>query len=96
VPPPSISTYQTPQRDRGAYQPMSELRSRGIDYRATPSRVPFNDKRAAAQLTAEKELRYKAEEICAGVLANSKSALEERDPEIGKLRSQLFNLTRGR
>jgi len=96
VPPPSISTYQTPQRDRGAYQPMSELRSRGIDYRATPSRVPFNDKRAAAQLTAEKELRYKAEEICAGVLANSKSALEERDSEIGKLRSQLFNLTRGR
>mmetsp|Transcript_20750 Transcript_20750/g.44882 ORF Transcript_20750/g.44882 Transcript_20750/m.44882 type:complete len:219 (+) Transcript_20750:1-657(+) len=51
------------------------------------------ERRFAAELSAEKELRYKAEEICAGVLANSKSGFEERDAEIKKLRLKLFKLS---
>lgn len=46
-----------------------------------------------AQLSAEKELRYKAEEICAGVLANTQAGYEKRDAEIKKLRAKLFKLS---
>ncbi len=68
-------------------------RSRMEDYHATPPRDAINKRQFAAELSTEKELRYKAEEICAGVLANSKVALEERDSEISKLRSQLFRIS---
>ncbi|KAL9190555.1 hypothetical protein ACHAXT_000261 [Thalassiosira profunda] len=64
----------------------------GLNHR-TPSAAPWNEREFAAELTAEKELRFKAEEICAGVLANSKAALEDRDAEIGELKSQLFQLS---
>jgi hypothetical protein len=53
----------------------------------------LNERQYAAELSTEKELRCKAEEICAGVLASSKVALEERDTEISKLRTQLFRLS---
>ena len=62
----------------------------------TPSRIwkSRQEKMSfVAELSAEKELRYKAEEIAAGVLANSKSALQERDSEIDKLRSKLRQLS---
>ena len=49
----------------------------------------------AAELSAEKELRYKAEEICAGVLADAKLGFEERDKEIERLRSKLARTSRG-
>jgi hypothetical protein len=64
-----------------------------LEYHVTPPRSATNHRRFAAELSTEKELRYKAEEICAGVLANSKIVLEERDSEISKLRSQLFRLS---
>jgi len=64
-----------------------------LEYHITPPRSATNHRRFAAELSTEKELRYKAEEICAGVLANSKIVLEERDSEISKLRSQLFRLS---
>ncbi len=51
------------------------------------------DRQSAAELSTEKELRCKAEEICAGVLVNSKAALEERDNEINRLRTQLFRIS---
>ena len=89
--PPSINRLKTPQEH--VHRSRSELPSHEVDYHTTPSRVSFNERKVAAQLSTEKELRYTAEEICAGVLANSKSALEERDSEIGKLRSQLFKLS---
>ena len=69
-------------------------RSRMEDCHVTPTKDTINERQFAAELSTEKELRYKAEEICAGVLANSKVALEERDSEISKLRSQLFRLSR--
>lgn len=63
----------------------------------TPSRISWKNRQEktsfVAELSAEKELRYKAEEIAAGVLANSKSALQERDSEIEKLRSKLRQLS---
>ena len=68
-------------------------RSRMEDYNVTPPRDTKNERQFAAELSTEKELRYKAEEICAGVLANSKVALEERDSEISMLRAQLFRLS---
>jgi hypothetical protein len=68
-------------------------RSRMEDYHVTPPRDTNNERQFAAELSTEKELRYKAEEICAGVLANSKVALEERDSEISMLRAQLFRLS---
>jgi hypothetical protein len=46
-----------------------------------------------AQLSAEKELRYKAEEICAGVLAKTQAGYEKRDAEIKALRAKLFKLS---
>ncbi len=49
----------------------------------------------AAELSAEKELRYKAEEICAGVLADAKLGFEERDKEIQRLRAKLARTSRG-
>ena len=85
IPPPSINRLETPQGNRGAYYK--------VDNHATPSAVSWNERNFVAELSTEKELRFKAEEIAAGVLANSKAALEERDTEISKLRSQLFNLS---
>ena len=70
-----------------------DLRSRIEDYHTTPPRDAISKRQFVAELSTEKELRYKAEEICAGVLANSKVALEERDSEISQLRSQLFRLS---
>ncbi len=58
-----------------------------------PGSAILNERQYAAELSTEKELRCKAEEICAGVLASSKVALEERDTEISKLRTQLFRLS---
>ncbi len=52
-----------------------------------------NNRKHAAELSAEKELRFKAEEICAGVLANAKTGFEKRDAEIKLLRQKLFKLT---
>jgi len=52
-----------------------------------------NARRHDAELSAEKELRFKAEEICAGVLANAKTGFEKRDAEIKLLRQKLFKLT---
>ena len=52
-------------------------------------------KKINAELSAEKELRYKAEEICAGVLADAKLGFEERDKEIERLRSKLSKMSRG-
>ena len=61
----------------------------------TPSSggTSWYEKKFAAELSAEKELRYKAEEICAGVLANAKTGFEKRDSEIKQLRSKLFKLS---
>ena len=61
-----------------------------------PTGSTLKELQYAAELSTEKELRCKAEEICAGVLANSKTALEERDSEISKLRTQLFRLSNKR
>ena len=61
-----------------------------------PAGSTLKELQYAAELSTEKELRCKAEEICAGVLANSKAALEERDSEISKLRTQLFRLSNKR
>jgi DNA repair exonuclease SbcCD ATPase subunit len=58
-----------------------------------PGSSAMVDRQYAAELSTEKELRCKAEEICAGVLSNSKAALEERDNEISRLRTQLFRLS---
>lgn len=91
--PPSINRLKTPEERQGARRSRTELLSREVDYYATPPGSAFNQRRFAAELSTEKELRYKAEEICAGVLANSKSAIEERDSEISKLRSKLFKLS---
>ena len=55
-----------------------------------------NDSHLVAQLSAEKELRYKAEEICAGVLANAQAGYDQRDTEIKKLRAKLFKLSNAR
>jgi hypothetical protein len=67
--------------------------SRMEDYHSTPPRDTKYERQFAVELSTEKELRYKAEEICAGVLANSKVKLEERDSEISALRAQLFKLS---
>ncbi len=56
---------------------------------------PSERKKVNAELSAEKELRYKAEEICAGVLADAKLGFEERDKEIERLRSKLSKMSRG-
>ena len=59
--------------------------------------TPYNaseTKSNAAELSAEKELRYKAEEICAGVLADAKLGFEERDKEIERLKSKLARARR--
>mmetsp|Transcript_33165 Transcript_33165/g.69790 ORF Transcript_33165/g.69790 Transcript_33165/m.69790 type:complete len:137 (+) Transcript_33165:4725-5135(+) len=86
--PPPINRLKTPEENRDGHLFRSE------DYHGTPgSRVTFHERKFAAELSTEKELRYNAEEICAGVLANSKAALEGRDSEISKLRSQLFKLS---
>jgi hypothetical protein len=53
----------------------------------------FTEGHLVAQLSAEKELRYKAEDICAGVLANTQAGYEKRDAEIKKLRAKLFKLS---
>ena len=53
----------------------------------------FSEGQLVAQLSAEKELRYKAEEICAGVLANTQAGYDKRDAEIKKLRAKLFKLS---
>ena len=109
-PPPATRSLRTPERyaappsrHRAPHPPEhasragSAARPRGAEGRATPpSRASLRESKVVAQLTTEKELRYKAEEIAAGVLANSKSALEARDSEIGKLRSQLFKLSHGK
>ncbi|KAL7543933.1 hypothetical protein ACHAXR_013359 [Thalassiosira sp. AJA248-18] len=83
--PHSIDRLKTPQEHRGAHHM--------DDHHNLPSRVSRNERQFVAEMSVEKELRFKAEEICAGVLANSKAALEERDSEISKLRSQLFKLS---
>ena len=53
----------------------------------------YSESQLVAQLSAEKELRYKAEEICAGVLANTQAGYDKRDTEIKKLRAKLFKLS---
>ena len=53
----------------------------------------FSENHLVAQLSAEKELRYKAEDICAGVLANTQAGYDKRDAEIRKLREKLFKLS---
>jgi len=54
-----------------------------------------SERKSNAELSAEKELRYKAEEICAGVLADAKIGFEERDKEIERLKSKLARISRG-
>ena len=97
-PPPSINRLKTPESERGR---RGTHPSRGVadNYFATPSGergAAFSERKLQYELSTEKELRYKAEEICAGVLANSKAALEERDSEISKLRSQLYKVSNRR
>ena len=84
---PSLSRLKTPEEYRG-----TSSRTDGFPFN-TPSTTTFSERKIQYELSTEKELRYKAEEICAGVLANSKAALEERDSEINKLRAQLFQLS---
>ena len=86
--PSSIDRLKTPSGHRGTLYE--------VDQHTTPSRMSRNERKYAADLTVEKELRFKAEEICAGVLANSKTALEERDSEISQLRAKLFRLSNDR
>ncbi|KAL3800476.1 hypothetical protein HJC23_011713, partial [Cyclotella cryptica] len=50
-----------------------------------------SERQLVAELSAEKELRYNAEEICAGVLATTQAGYEKRDKEIKKLRAKLFS-----
>ena len=87
---PSLSRLKTPEEYRG-----TSSRADGFPFN-TPSTTTFSERKLQYELSTEKELRYKAEEICAGVLANSKAALEERDSEINKLRAQLFQLSNKR
>ena len=87
---PSLSRLKTPEEYRG-----TSSRTDGFPFN-TPSTTTFSERKIQYELSTEKELRYKAEEICAGVLANSKQALEERDSEINKLRAQLFQLSNKR
>ena len=94
-PPPSINRLKTPESERGrrGTHPSRD------NYFATPSGergAALSERKLQYELSTEKELRYKAEEICAGVLANSKAALEERDSEISKLRSQLYKVSNRR
>lgn len=63
------------------------------DYRHMTPAGKYSERKLQTELSTEKQLRYKAEEICAGVLANSKTALEERDSEIYKLHAQLEKLS---
>lgn len=95
LPPSSINRLTTPQRHRQGASPLCEAER----HHTTPlsgGGVSRSERKFAAELSTEKELRYKAEEICAGVLANSKVALEERDMEISRLKSQLFNFSNER
>lgn len=78
---------QTPFLHRGSQANLMN------DHHAIPSAGTISERQHAAELSTEKELRCKAEEICAGVLANSKAAIEERDSEISTLRTQLFRLS---
>lgn len=68
-----------------------------IPRRFETSFTPYDaaERKINAELSAEKELRYKAEEICAGVLADAKLGFEERDKEIERLRSKLYKVSRG-
>lgn len=93
----TISRYwNTPQphrrADRDANSSLYDNNLRNI----TPTRdsaTSGNTRKHDAELSAEKELRFKAEEICAGVLANAKTGFEKRDAEIKLLRQKLFKLT---
>ena len=66
---------------------------RRFETRFTP--YDASERKSNAELSAEKELRYNAEEICAGVLADAKIGFEERDKEIERLRSKLARISRG-
>ena len=57
---PLINRLKTPEEQPSAYI------SRVEDYRALASGSTFNGRKFAAELSTEKELRFKAEEICAG------------------------------
>ena len=98
-PPPSINRLKTPESERGRRGTHPSTRGVADNYFATPSGergAALSERKLQYELSTEKELRYKAEEICAGVLANSKAALEERDSEISKLRSQLYKVSNRR
>ncbi|KAL7553898.1 hypothetical protein ACHAWF_017243 [Thalassiosira exigua] len=91
MPPSSTNILNTPQ-ERYVPQERHVTRSNGYRDAKTPPTISWHERRFVAELSTEKELRFKAEEIAAGVLANSKAALEERDTEISKLRAQLNGL----
>jgi hypothetical protein len=97
--PPSIHRLpRTPDERRGTRPSTAEGYGTPRDYtprdyrHMTPAGT-FSERKLQTELSTEKQLRYKAEEICAGVLANSKTALEERDSEIYKLHAQLEKLS---
>lgn len=90
---------QIPRRFETSFTPYdaTERKINAEKRRFETSFSPYDasEKKLNAELSAEKELRYKAEEICAGVLADAKLGFEERDKEIERLRSKLSKMSRG-
>lgn len=90
---------QMPRRFETSFTPYdaTERKINAEKRRFETSFSPYDasEKKLNAELSAEKELRYKAEEICAGVLADAKLGFEERDKEIERLRSKLSKTSRG-
>ena len=84
---------QMPRRFETSFTPYDASEKRRFETSFTP--YDASEKKSIAELSAEKELRYKAEEICAGVLADAKLGFEERDKEIERLRSKLARASRG-
>lgn len=82
----SLKTPMEPRQRPGYYfnLPSSTLQTEDTSY---------SEGQLIGQLSAEKELRYKAEEICADVLANTQAGYDKRDDEIKKLRAKLFKLS---
>ena len=93
--------WNTPQERRGVNRSEVggspyEINRRMISPTSLSAGTSWNERSHLGELSAEKELRYKAEEICAGVLASAKTGFEKRDSEIKLLRQKLFKLTNGK
>ena len=85
----TTSSLKTPMEHRPRSEYYFNLPSSTLQTEDTS----YSEGQLIGQLSAEKELRYKAEEICADVLANTQAGYDKRDAEIKKLRAKLFKLS---